>query len=102
MGNGPELWLCNACGEWPTPSLQDIWRRIAMTDDDGTEWGPTPHECDSTEEHTAMSRAEELTEEQERTIGYEGAVEHDDQDAPSAQGDGDPGEPTVDDPARAE
>ena len=46
MGNGPELPLCNDCGGYPVPTLQDIWARIAMTDDDGNEWGPPVDICE--------------------------------------------------------
>lgn len=29
FGVGPEVPLCDACGSLPTPTLEDIWARIA-------------------------------------------------------------------------
>lgn len=46
MGSKPALPLCDACGGHQWPTLQDIWARVALLDDDGTPWGPTVHECD--------------------------------------------------------
>lgn len=45
IGSHVNVPLCDACGGHESPSLQEIWGRIAMADDDGTEWGPTVHEC---------------------------------------------------------
>ena len=44
-GSHPVVPLCNACGGRRRPTLQAIWGRVAMADDDGTEWGPTPYPC---------------------------------------------------------
>lgn len=41
----PQVPLCDACGSQSTPSLQDIWLRISLRDDDGDEWGPTVGPC---------------------------------------------------------
>ena len=43
--DGPQLPLCDACGAEARPSLQEIWARIALVDDDGREWGPTLGPC---------------------------------------------------------
>jgi hypothetical protein len=29
FGEGPEVWLCNACGMHETPTLEELWARIA-------------------------------------------------------------------------
>jgi len=29
FGEGPEVWLCDACGSKPTPTCEEIWARIA-------------------------------------------------------------------------
>ena len=46
MGSHPALPLCDACGGGESPSLQEIWARIALLDDDGDEWDPIPRVCD--------------------------------------------------------
>lgn len=46
MGSSPAVPLCDACGGHERPTIQELWARIAMADDDGTEWGPTIHECE--------------------------------------------------------
>jgi hypothetical protein len=45
-GSHPAVPLCDRCGSQPRPSILEILARVAMTDDDGEEWGPKPHRCD--------------------------------------------------------
>lgn len=45
MGSHPAVPLCDACGSGERPSIQEIWWRIAMLDDDGDPWPPTVHPC---------------------------------------------------------
>ncbi len=45
FSESPQVPLCDDCGTHPTPSLQEIWARISLADDDGEEWGPTMGPC---------------------------------------------------------
>lgn len=45
IGSRPAVPLCDACGEHKRPTIQEIWARIALVDDDGTDWGPTINKC---------------------------------------------------------
>ena len=45
FSGSPQVPLCDACGGFESPSLQDIWARIAMVDDSGDPWGKTVGPC---------------------------------------------------------
>jgi hypothetical protein len=52
FSGSPQVPLCDDCGTHPEPSTQEIWARISLADDDGTEWGPTIHRCDDARKET--------------------------------------------------
>lgn len=45
QAGAPQVPLCDEHGAHESPSLQEIWARVSMADDDGTEWGPRQGPC---------------------------------------------------------
>ncbi len=51
FSDSPQVPLCDDCGRHPRPTLQEIWARISVADDNGVEWGPTPEPCEARHAH---------------------------------------------------